>query len=374
MSRASFLSGFFASAILLATLSFAPSARAQGPQDWDHDHGTVPTLTFKQGSSHKIEQVNGDCDWVVWDKTIVVAKDGSVSNNNPTCKPTVSKTTTRFDVLGDDIGSSFEHDGKIVFLFGDTIGATSGTGSGRPYYPNWISFDNEYLFNAGDPIAYSSTQRPEQGLLLDYFPSLMSSALPLLVQPVYPPSSVIPQCIPGSTVPMGGDDVPNAGISLNGQIYLVINTHADVNAQFTHLNACSILVQFNEATSTFTAGREISQSYYPLPVNENPPLTVPPPPGTPEGHFVFTSLHEFPAGFGNWGPGAFEPSPLPGGSWEPAVLIYGEGQPGGKTSGTSVYLSIISEKDFWSGVDSHGNPATRYFAGFMNGHPCWSNN
>ena len=218
MSRASFLPGFFASAMLLTTLSFAPGARAQASQDWDHDHGTVATLTFKQGSSHKIEQVNGDCDWVVWDATDVVAKDGTVSNNNSTCKPTVSKTTTRFDVLGDDIGTSFEHEGKLVFPFGDTTGATSGKGS-RSFLPKLdISFSDDYMFNAGDPIAYSSTQRPEQGLLLDYFPSLTSSTLPLLVQPVYPPSSIIPQCVPGSSVPMGGDDTPNAGISLNGQI------------------------------------------------------------------------------------------------------------------------------------------------------------
>jgi hypothetical protein len=355
---------------LTALLSFLSGPLAA--QDWDHNQRTGPTLTFKRGSSHKIEQVNGDCDWVVWDATIVVAKDGTVSNNNPTCKTTVSQTTTKFDVLGDDIGYSFEHNGKLIFLFGDTIGPT--TGPGGDYYPNWSFFHNDYSFKAGDPIAWSSTQRLDQGLLINYFPSTTVSTLPLLVQPVYPPSSAFTQCVPGTTVPMGADDVPNAGISLNGQIYLVINTNADADAQFPWLNACSVLVQFNEATSTFTAGRKISQGYYPLPENENPPLTVAPPPGTPEGHFVFTSLHEFPAGFGNWGPGRFESSPLPNGSWEPAVLIYGEGQPGGKSSGTSVYLSIISGNDFWSGVDSQGKPATRYFAGFKNGHPCWSDN
>lgn len=353
----------FSSALYCAQLS---------AQDFGRNGGPEIKLTFQAGSSKKLEQVNGQCDWVAWDATIVVAPDGTITNNNPTCKPTVSQTTSRFDVLGDDIGSSFEHNEKLIFLFGDTTGATRGIDQGKAFYPNWISFYNDYLFNAGDPIAYSSTQRADQGLLINYFPSVAASNLPLHVQPVYPPSSTIPQCVPGASVPMGGDDVPNAGISLNGQIYLVINTHADVNAKFTHLNACSVLVQFNEATSTFTAGREISQSYYPLPENENPPLTVAPPPGTPEGHFVFTSLHEFPPNFGIWGPGAFEPSPLPSGSWVPAVLIYGEGQPGGKTSGTSVYLSIISANDFWSGVDSHGKSATRYFTGFKDGHPRWS--
>ena len=360
----------FAAVCFLLLSAFCSSQLSA--QDWDGGWHPPVQLTFNSGSSRKLEQVNGDCDWVVWDKTIVVAKDGTVANNNPTCKPTVGRTTTKFDVLGDDIGSSFEHDGKLVFLFGDTIGATSGKGSSRPYYPNWISFANEYLFNAGDPIAYSWTQRPEQGLLLDFFPSPTVSTLPLLVQPVYPPTSTFSQCVPGSTVHMGGDDVPNAGISLNGQMYIFVNTNADTSAQFAWLNACSILVKFNEATSTFTAGRKISQGYYPLPENDNPPLTVAPPDPSSAGHFVFTSLHEFPAGFGNWGPGAWEPSPLPGGFWQPAVLIYGEGQPGGKSSGTSVYLSIIPVDDFWSGVDYQGNSATRYFAGFKDGHPTWS--
>jgi hypothetical protein len=171
---------------------------------------------------------------------------------------------------------------------------------------------------------------------------------------------------------MGIDEVPNAGISLGGQIYLVINTNADASLDIPHLNACSILARFDEGTSTFVAGRILSQSYYPLPENETPPLTVPPPPGTPAGHFVFTSLHELPAGFGIFGPGVFEDSPQEFEPWEPGVLIFGEGQFRGDSSGSSVYLSYVSGKDFWNGVDSHGNNATRYFAGFKNGHPTWS--
>ena len=363
--------GWFKVALLVVMGAFFTLQIAA--QDSDPDGIPHVSLTFQQGSSKKLEQVNGDCDWVVWDSTIKVAKDGTVTNDNPTCKPTVSRTTTKFDVLGDDIGTSFEHNGNLIFLFGDTIGATTGKGQvGRTYFPNWTSLSNDYDFMAGDPIASSSAQRPDQGLLINYFPSRTVSTLPLLVQPVYPPTSTFSQCVPGSTVHMGGDDVPNAGISLHGQMYIVVNTNADTSAQFSWLNACSILVKFNEATSTFTAGRKISQGYYPLPENENPPLTVAPPDPSSAGHFVFTSLHEFPADFGNWGPGAWEPSPLPGGFWQPAVLIYGEGQPGGKSSGTSVYLSIIPADDFWSGVDYQGNPATRYFAGLKEGHPTWS--
>lgn len=328
-------------------------------QDWDTDRGPQVKLTYNTGSSQKIEQVNGDCDWVAWD-----------ASNGTNCVSTASRTTTHFDVLGDDIGSSFEHNGKLIFVFGDTIGATDAKSGDTAYYPGWIDFVNNYPFDAGDPIGYSTTQSPNDPLLLTYFPSANSSSLPLLVKPVYPTGSTLPYCVPKPMVPMGGFDVPNSGISLDGQIYLVVNTNSNSNLNVTQLNACSILVQFDEATGTFTAGREISQSYYPLP--EQLGLTGAPPSTTPEGHFVFTSLHELPAGFGSYGPGLHELPPFGFEGWEPGVLIYGEGQPGGKSSGTSVYLSYIPKDSFWSGVDWRGNPATRYFTGLNDGHPTWS--
>ena len=218
--------GWFKVALLVVMSAFFTLQLAA--QDSDRDGNPHVSLTFRQGSSKKLEQVNGDCDWVVWDATAVVANDDTVTDNNPTCKPTVSRTTTQFDVLGDDIGTSLEHNGKLIFLFGDTIGATTGKfPEGRPYFPNWTSLSNDYLFRAGDPIASSSIQRPDQGLLINYFPSTTASTLPLLVQPVYPPTSTFSQCVPGSTMAMGGDDVPNAGISLHVQMYIVVNTNAD---------------------------------------------------------------------------------------------------------------------------------------------------
>src|SRR5438309_996277 len=36
--------------------------------------------------------------------------------------PTLSQTDKRFGVAGTDLGSSFEHKGKLYFLFGDTVG------------------------------------------------------------------------------------------------------------------------------------------------------------------------------------------------------------------------------------------------------------
>ena len=39
--------------------------------------GQTPALTYIPGSSVKLYQVNGDCDWVQWDATI--------DNKTPTC-------------------------------------------------------------------------------------------------------------------------------------------------------------------------------------------------------------------------------------------------------------------------------------------------
>jgi hypothetical protein len=62
-----------------------------------------PTLTYVPGSSVNLYQINGDCDRVQWDATI--------TNTTPTCNPTFSLTTTRADILDDDVAASFESNG-----------------------------------------------------------------------------------------------------------------------------------------------------------------------------------------------------------------------------------------------------------------------
>src|ERR1700733_10796076 len=102
---------------LLFLLAITPAAPAMAQSE-------ISTLTWNPGSSVKLYQINGDCDWVQWDATI--------NNNPPTCKPTTSMTATQADVLGDDVAASFENNGQLIMTFGDTIGPTRG------YYPTWI--------------------------------------------------------------------------------------------------------------------------------------------------------------------------------------------------------------------------------------------
>jgi hypothetical protein len=335
-------------------------------QGWPLPVGPQIQLTYTAGSSHRLEQITADCDWTVWDATIVVSATGHIDNPNPTCAPTLSQTVTRADVLGHDLGSNFEHNGQLIFLFGDTIGASN------QYSPQWTLISNPFQYMAGDTFAWSDTRHAEDGLVLNYFVgSDLSHAN--TIQPLYPAGVTPASCAPGGVIATGADDTPSGGISLNGQAYFSYSTGSDTSAQFAHLNNCSILVRFDEATQTFTAGRQISQEYYPLPEDEVPPLTGAPPPGTPAGHFITNSMHILPPGFGLFA-GFTEPSPFGATPWEPGVLIFGEGQHRGEPTGSSVYLSYIPASDFWSGTDSKGNPTTRYFAGFKLGHPTWSTN
>src|ERR1700674_2991621 len=47
--------------------------------------------------------------------------------------PTASLTRKRFGIIGTDLGSSFEHEGRLWFLFGDT--------AGRPGFPRCDGLD-----------------------------------------------------------------------------------------------------------------------------------------------------------------------------------------------------------------------------------------
>jgi hypothetical protein len=275
------------------------------------------------------------------------------------CTPTPSRTITKAAVMGNDIGFSFEANGKFFFLSGDTIGGSYTADKTAP--PDSIDY------HAGDPIAWSTTARGEEPMVLSYF---MNGNQPLFVTPpCYPGQPLllgVSTCLPSGLLAMGADDVPNSGISLDGHIYLIVNTNANEALKSLnlspHFDSYSALVQFDEEKGTFTSSRTISQSYYPLPDPSKPNKL-----GTP-GHFVFTAPHEFPPQFGNWEGGALEKSPDGSGGWDPGVIMIGNGQ----YRASSLYLSYTPGEYFWSGMDAHGQSATYYFTGVKDGHPTWS--
>ena len=122
---------------------------------------------YHAGTTRKILQLNGDQD-------------------TPAGIPTLSRTESRAGVIGTDLGSSFEHKGRLCFLFGDT--------KGRPG-------------NVTDCLAFSTSAVPEK-LVLNF---------PLAADKKFRPLKV-----PG--ISQGGMEVPVGGLSLGGKMYLVHTT------------------------------------------------------------------------------------------------------------------------------------------------------
>jgi hypothetical protein len=113
------------------------------------------TLTWVPGSSVKLEQVIGDCDWQRYDW----------ADKSGTCLPTTSQTVSRFNILGNGFGCCFEDNGKVIFLFGDTISQDPATVN----------------YHAADPLAWSTSTQPEAGLLLTFY--TQSDGTPLFIKP-----------------------------------------------------------------------------------------------------------------------------------------------------------------------------------------------
>lgn len=100
-------------------------------------------------------------------------------------KPTISQIGKKYGADNTDLGSSFEHNGKLYFLFGDTWG--------RP--------------GSRDFIAWTTRRDPADIDLHLY---------------VAPDGKWLPLTVPG--IAQGGFDVPSGGVSVNGKIYVVFTT------------------------------------------------------------------------------------------------------------------------------------------------------
>ena len=231
----------------------------------------APVIRFVAGSTVKVEQLLGEED-------------------KEKHQPTLSLTETRYGIRGTDLGNSFEHNGRVYFLFGDTVGR---------------------LDRALDTIATTDAIDPAQGVRLDF---LMAGPDYLTIQP------------PG--ISMGAFEVPVAGVSLGGQMYVAVSTNHSQDRSTDR----SVLTRFT-LPAMFQPLRTISQ--------------------LPAGHFIKMSLHTQP------GPIAGMPA---GG---PFVLVWGTGV----YRQSDAYLSLVPVAQFETGK------RTRYFAGIdAAGAPSWSEN
>ena len=185
--------------------------------------------------------------------------------------------------------------------------------------PTWTRLQNPFAWSALDAFAQSSIKHAEDGLLLNFF---LSAAHWLPVQPPPQPD--------GTPVNMGPDNIPTAGITLDGQIYIAVATGTVVTSgagDYSH--DYSVLAKFDPIHQTFSSGRTISRV-------------------ANGGHFIYTVLREA-------APGLLANPPQ--GFTEPAVVMFGLGE----YRKSNIYLSIVPKSEFESGVDASGNNATWYF-------------
>src|SRR5579871_808587 len=189
------------------------------------------SLSYVPGSTVKIEQVIGD-----FDKQLQ--------------QPTTNLTATRYGIIGTDLGSSFEHNGSVYFLFGDTLAR-----------------------GAPDPMGFSQSTDPTAPLQIDF----LSAG----------PGTFIPVKAPG--IAMGPFEVPVAGLSLGGTMYVAVKT--DYSPDNT--TDRSVLQTFDETNRTFNVVREVSRM--------------------PAGHFLNMTLRYLPEGLAG----------LP--TSDPYVLLFGSG-------------------------------------------------
>lgn len=273
-------------AVLLATTAACEPTFGQPP----------PTLTWITNSSVKLEQIIGDDDWA----------DLAVGITNLTA----SQTVARFHILGNGLGYSFEDNGKLIFLFGDTISEDTTT----------------INYHAADPLAWSTNTDGETPLLLNFFTNT-------------PPSQFTPLFVQPSGIKMGPDDVPNSGISLPNGDFLVCNTGSDTSLADPETNDYSVLVTFHEdlafstntiVTNIFVTNRTVSMLS--TNIDARSPL---------QGHFILVSMHEYGTN----------------------VMIFGAGE----YRAGDVFLCKVPTANFVSG------DGTLYFAGLTNGQPMWSN-
>ena len=160
-------------------------------------------VSYVPGSSQKVCQVTGHLD-------------------EERQTPTLNQTRTRFGVAGTDLGAPFEHQGRLYFLFGDTIGRRTEPGL--------------------DSFAFSDDRNPEDCLALEFVTEQPGLYLPLRV--------------PGLS--LGAYEVPTGGLSTGQFMYVFFKT----DAVGGHPAARAILAASADGGRSFRVVYEVSRSKF----------------------------------------------------------------------------------------------------------------
>ena len=185
-------SGYFPLVLLLSGL-FSSCAAEPDPET------SAPGIVRSAAGTTKVCQLLGDRDL-------------------QTGLPVSNQTLTRAGIYGSDLGVSFEHDGKLWLLFGDTVGA---------------SLNNE------DALAWSQDTTPEDCLDLTF--------------PVDAKKKWVPPLVPG--LAQGAFEVPMEGVSAQGKMYVYFTTdHSD-----QHDMGRSVLARSADRGASFQLVTDISR-------------------------------------------------------------------------------------------------------------------
>ena len=138
---------------------------------------TRPRISVPVSSVRKVCQLTGQTD-------------RQVNSDQPAFNP---ETESRFGLFGTDLGSSFEHNGRLWFLFGDT-------------------WPVSHPVSDSDSIAWTTATQPEPHLQLEFINAGGKYQSPRLTG------------TDGSPLSTAGFEVPVAGFSADGQMYIFYST------------------------------------------------------------------------------------------------------------------------------------------------------
>ncbi len=171
-------------AALLGMSAFTQNSRGQ-----ERKAGDAGRITYVVGSSQKICQLTGEMDRELQ-------------------RPTVNETGKRFGLVSADHGYSFEHNGKLFFLFGDTHPRPNFNGR-----PNGDE-DPPRLADDNDAIAFTTGKTIGNCLRLD----CIRDAIGAYRNPVVLNTQGQP------AIKLRTNESPIAGISQGGKMFVIFGT------------------------------------------------------------------------------------------------------------------------------------------------------
>ncbi len=176
---------------MFAAFALSMPVLGAGRLNGSHPVHTAPLnkVLYVQGSTQKVCQLTGE-------------KDKEFNT------PTASQTESRFGLIGTDRGYSFEHNGKLFFLFGDT--PPTATFNGRPNSQTDAPRDT----NDNDAIAFMDDSSSQPIVKLDF----VTDSIGAFKNPV------VLNALGQPAITLRTNETPIAGISDNGRMFVLFGT------------------------------------------------------------------------------------------------------------------------------------------------------